>query len=78
MNCCRETVEMLLPPSNRRELDIQQYVARSDSLGRLEGRPYPWSQSAAGGIRETSGLVFCQWVQSLWQPDGVGFRPKRV
>ena len=33
---------------------LEQYVARSDARGRLEGQPYPRSQQA---IREISGLV---------------------
>ena len=56
MNCCRETVEMAVPPGNRRGLDsvLEQHVAGSDARGRPEGRSYPSSQQA---ICEISGLV---------------------
>jgi len=57
MNCCRETVEMAVPPGNRRGGWIgdvlEQYVAGSDTRGRPEGQSYPRSQQA---IHETSGL----------------------
>ena len=56
MNCCRESVEMAVPPGNRRGLEprrTEQYVAGSDTRGRPEGRSYPWSQQAS---REISGL----------------------
>jgi hypothetical protein len=55
MNCCRETWKMGVPPGNRRVLDsvLEQYVAGSDTRGRPEGRPYPWSQQV---IHEISGL----------------------
>ncbi len=61
MNCCRETVEMAVPPGNRPAATagswmrgvLEQYVAGSNSRGRLEGRSYPRSQQAT---RENSGL----------------------
>ena len=60
MNCCRETVEMAVPPGNRPAVPrdwirgvLEQYVAGSDTRGRQEGRPYPWSQQV---IHEISGL----------------------
>ena len=56
MNCCRETLEMGLPPGNRRVFARgipERYVAGHDPLGRPEGRPYPRSQQV---IHETSGL----------------------
>jgi hypothetical protein len=60
MNWCRETVEMGLPPGNRPAASRnwsrgvpERYVAGSDTRGRQEGRPYPWSQQV---IHEISGL----------------------
>jgi hypothetical protein len=47
MNCRRETVEMAVPPGNRRVLVPrgvpERYVAGADIRGRPEGRPYLWS-----------------------------------
>ena len=56
MNCRRETVKMIVPPGNRRGLDslLKQYVAGSDTRGRVEGRSYPRSKQA---IHETSMLI---------------------
>ncbi|MBT8406344.1 MAG: hypothetical protein KJP05_02720, partial [Deltaproteobacteria bacterium] len=53
MNCCRETVEMAVPPGNRRESDsvLEQYVAGSDTRGHPEGRSYPRSQSRLGVMK---------------------------
>jgi hypothetical protein len=47
---------MGVPPGNRRVLLSvpERYVAGIDTRGRLEGRPYPWSQQV---IHDTSGLV---------------------
>ena len=55
MNCCRETTKMGVPPGNRRVLVSvpERYVAGTDTRGRQEGRPYPWSQQV---IHEISGL----------------------
>ena len=55
MNWCRETAKMGVQPGNRRVLVSvpERYVAGSDTRGRLEGRPYPWSQQV---IDEISGL----------------------
>ncbi|MEE9532345.1 MAG: hypothetical protein V3W52_15255 [Syntrophobacteria bacterium] len=51
MNCCREITKMGVPPGNRpadRGIDseayLKRYVAGTDTRGRQEGRPYPWSQ----------------------------------
>ena len=61
MNCCRETAKMGVPPGNRPAAPRdwfrgvpERYVAGSDTRGRLEGRPYPWSQQV---IHEISGLA---------------------
>ncbi len=60
MNCCRETTKMGGPPGNRPAVPRdwvrgvpERYVAGADTRGRLEGRPYPWSQQV---IHVTSGL----------------------
>ena len=55
MNCCRETAKMGVPPGNRRVLVSvpERYVAGTDTRGRQEGRPYPWSQQV---VHEISGL----------------------
>ena len=60
MNCRRETVEMAVLPGNRPALPRdwirgvpERYVAGSDTRGRPEERPYPWSQQAT---REISRL----------------------
>jgi len=43
-----EIVEMVVPPGNRRGLDLRrtvcEYVARFETRGRPGGRPYPRSQ----------------------------------
>ncbi len=51
MNCCRETSKMGVPPGNRPAAPRdwfrgvpERYVAGTDTRGRQEGRPYPWSQ----------------------------------
>jgi len=51
---------MGVPPGNRPAVPrdwtrgvLEQYVAGSDTRGRTEGRPYPWSQQA---IHEIYGL----------------------
>jgi len=49
-----EAVTMVVPPGNRRVSDPSQYVARCETRGRPEGRPYPRSQQT---IREIFGLV---------------------
>ena len=61
MNCCRETAKMGVPPGNRPAVPRdwfrgvpERYVVGSDTRGRQEGRPYPWSQQV---IHEISGLV---------------------
>ena len=58
MNCCRETVEMAVPPGNRPAVPrdwirgvLAQYVAGSDTRGRPEGRSYPRSQSRRGVMK---------------------------
>ncbi|MEE9529744.1 MAG: hypothetical protein V3W52_02040 [Syntrophobacteria bacterium] len=60
MNCCRETAKMGVPPGNRPAVPRdwfrgvpERYVAGTDTRGRREGRPYPWSQQV---IHEISGL----------------------
>ena len=56
MDYCRETTKMGVPPGNRRVLVRgvpERYVAGADTLGRQEGRPYPWSQQVT---HEMSGL----------------------
>ncbi len=57
MNCCRETVKMVVSLGNRRELDLRRtcewHVAVHDTRGRPEGQPYTQSQQV---IHETSGL----------------------
>ena len=60
MHCCREATKMGVPPGNRPALPRdwfrgvpERYVAGSDTRGRQEGRPYPWSQQV---IHEISGL----------------------
>jgi len=59
MNCCRETSKMGVPPGNSSRDTAglvsvpERYVAGSDTRGRQEGRPYPWSQQV---IHEISGL----------------------
>jgi hypothetical protein len=47
---------MGVPPGNRRVLVSvpERYVAGADTRGRLEGRPYPWSQQV---IHEISRLT---------------------
>ena len=59
MNFCRETAKMVVPQGNRPAVPRdwfrgvpERYVAGIDTRGRLEGRPYPWSQQV---IHETSG-----------------------
>jgi hypothetical protein len=60
MNCCRETVEMAVPPGNpARPRDwirgvLEQYVAGSETRGRPEGQSDPRLQQA---IHEISGLA---------------------
>ena len=60
MNCCRETTKMGVPPGNRPAVPRDwirgvpdRYVAGTDTRGRQEGPPYPWSQQV---IHEISGL----------------------
>ncbi|MEE9532321.1 MAG: hypothetical protein V3W52_15135 [Syntrophobacteria bacterium] len=60
MNCCRETTKMGVPPGNRPAVPRdwfrgipERYVAGTDTRGRREGRPYPWSQQV---IHEIFGL----------------------
>ena len=50
MNWRLETVKMGVPPGNRPAVPrdwtrgvLEQYVAGSDTRGRTEGHPYPWS-----------------------------------
>jgi hypothetical protein len=57
MNCCRETAKLGVPPGNRPAVPQdwfrgipERYVARADTRGRPERRPYPWSQQAIHGI----------------------------
>ncbi len=73
MNCCRETTKMGGPPGNRPAAPRdwcrgvpERYVAGTDTRGRQEGRPYPWSQQV---IHEISGLGLAR-VQS----SGVTFQ----
>jgi len=55
MNPCRETTKMGGPPGNHRVLAPRRnwavrrrgslsWACRRNTRGRLEGRPYPWSQ----------------------------------
>ncbi len=60
MNGCRETTKMGVPPGNRPALPRdwfrgvpEWYVAGTDTQGRQEERPYPWSQQV---IHEISWL----------------------
>ena len=60
MNRCRETANLGLPPGNRPAVPRdwfrtvpERYVAGTDTRGRQEGWPYPWSQQV---IHEMSGL----------------------
>jgi hypothetical protein len=69
MNCCRETTKMggpraaqaLAPRAGQPSRGTaglvrgvpERYVAGADTRGRLEGRPYRWSQQV---IHEISGL----------------------
>jgi hypothetical protein len=53
---------MGVPPGNRPAVPRdwsrgvpERYVAGVDTRGRLEGRPYPWSQQV---IHELSGLIY--------------------
>jgi hypothetical protein len=60
MNYCRETSKMdvYLETAGCWSRGVpERYVAGDDTRGRQEGRPYPWSQSALGGIHEISGLA---------------------
>jgi len=50
MHWCHETTKMGVPPGNRPAVPRcwsrgvpKWYVARADTRGRTEGRPYPWS-----------------------------------
>jgi len=68
MNCCRETTKMGVPraaqalaPRAGQPSRVtagfrsvpEWYVVGSDTRGRQEGRPYPWSQQV---IHEISGI----------------------
>ena len=58
MNFCRETAKMVVPQGNRQGVGSEAYLngtsqkGPNNTRGRLEGRPYPWSQQV---IHETSG-----------------------
>jgi hypothetical protein len=85
MNCCRETTRMGLPraaqalapragqPSRGAAGLVrgvpERYVAGADTRGRLEGRPYPWSQQV---IHEISWLThwFTEIAKVAWEPCG--------
>ncbi|MEE9531209.1 MAG: hypothetical protein V3W52_09470 [Syntrophobacteria bacterium] len=69
MNCCRETTKMGGPPGNRPAAPRdwcrgvpERYVAGTDTRGRQEGRPYPWSQQA---IHEISGLILKSFAKRV-------------
>ena len=72
MNCCRETVEMAVPPANRpayrgieSEAYCEQYVAGFDTRGRPEGQLYLRSQQATREILELESL----WLSALWYAE---------
>jgi hypothetical protein len=46
MNWCCETVQMNVPPGNRRGLNsvLEQYVAGFEARGRPDGRSYPQAE----------------------------------